>query len=260
MLKCDYAQSPRHVASVVAEYALPADLNPLSDFYYGCDASRKQAWSSAQRIFFQASGSRWSYVEVADPGRQLPDGAVPSFESVALELLHRVEGDAHVCKINSTTPTLVQHLYLFGFEFFHTSNGVQAFGGVAARSAKNPLIPDGSFTTVSTPASTIVTEVNHVTAPPVAVQVVANGKRHAFSLRLTGIDFLQKPPTQRLRLRVVVGQSSYAACPRGSRGTLTITRSSLDNASTAPAVIRLDLCGSLFARGTYRGTAEIITG
>jgi hypothetical protein len=261
MVSCEYSQAPRHTVSVVAEYALPADLNPLSDFYYGCDQRRKQAWTSTGRLYFAASGTRWSYVEFADPGRQLPDTAVGSFESVARALLVHVGASAHLCKINTATPTLVQHLYLFGFEFILTSPDLRAFGGIATQSKSTPLIPDGSFTTVSAPDATVVAKVSHVNAPDFTVQIVAKGRRYSMRLRLErGIDFLQKPPTQRLRMGLDVVRSNYPRCAKGARGRLTITRSALDNSSNAPANVRLDLCGSLFAHGTYRGTADILTG
>ena len=261
MVTCQYSQAPRHAISVVAEYALPEDLNPLSDFYYGCEAKRKQAWTSSGRIFFVASGSRWSYVEFADPGRQLPDGAVVTFETVARTLLEHVSGSAHACRINSTTPTLVQHLYLFGFEFVHTGHGLRAFGGIATQSAKNPLLPDASFTTVSSPDATVVAKVSHVHAPIFTVQIVAKGKHHSLRLHLDpGLGFMQRPPTQRLRLGLDVVSSDYAGCAKGARGTLSITRSSLNNSPNAPAAVRVELCGPLFAQGNYRSTAEIITG
>ena len=261
MVSCQYSQAPRHTVSVVAEYALPADLNPLSDFYYGCDKRRQQAWTSTGRLYFAASGTRWSYVEFADPGRQLPDTAVGSFETVARALLQRVGAVAHVCKINTASPTLVQHLYLFGFEFILSSRDLRAFGGVATQSKSNPLIPDGSFTTVAAPDATVLAKVSHVNAPEFTVQIVAKGRRYFLRLRLGhGVDFLQKPPTQRLRLGLNVVGSNYPRCAKGARGTLTITRSSLDNAANAPANVRVDLCGSLFAHGTYRGTADILTG
>ncbi len=261
MVSCQYSQAPRHAISVVAEYALPADLNPLSDFYYGCDAQRKQAWTSTGRLYFVASGTRWSYVEFADPGRQLPDADVGSFETVARALLQNVGASAHVCQINTATPTVVQHLYLFGFEFIFSSHDLRAFGGIATQSKRNPLIPDGSFTTVAAPDATVLAKVSRVNAPDFTVQIVAQSRRYSLRLRLgRGIDFLQKPPTQRLRLGLNVVGSNYSSCPKGAHGTLTITRSALDNSANAPAKIRVDVCGSLFARGTYRGTADILTG
>jgi hypothetical protein len=172
-----------------------------------------------------------------------------------------VSSSAHVCKINSTTPTLVQHLYLFGFEFFLSSPDVQAFGGIATQSKKNPLLPVGSFNTIVSPDATVSAKVSRVNAPSFTVQIVAKGKHRALQLRLTsGLEFLQKPPTQRLRFGLEVVGSNYAGCPKGAHGTISITRSTLDNAPNAPAIVRVDLCGSLFAHGTYRATAEIITG
>jgi hypothetical protein len=261
MVSCDYTQGPRNAVSVVAEYALPTDLNPLSDFYYGCNARRKQAWTSDGRTFFAASGTRWSYVEFSDPGRQLPDSAEGAFETIARVLLNHVSGSAHRCKLNTVTPTVVHHLYLFGFEFLLSSHELKAFGGIATQSKSNPLIPDASFSAVSEPDATVLAKVTSVKAPVFTVQIVDGGKRHALRLRIDrGIDFLQRPPLQRLRLRLQVVGSNYSRCAKGATGTLTIKRSMLISAPNAPATIRVRLCGAVFAQGTYRGTAEIISG
>jgi hypothetical protein len=261
MVSCHYSQAPKHEVEVIAEYALPADPNPLSDFYFGCDRRRQQIWTTSGRTYFAASGTRWSYVEFTDPGHQLPDAAAGPFVKVAGALLKRVNGNAHVCKINTTTPTLMQHLYLFGFEFVLSSRQIRIFGGIATQSTKNLLIPEASFTTTSDPNATVVANVTAVKSAPFTVQVVGNGGHRALTLRINGgVDFFQRPPTQRLRLRVEVTHSNVPACPTRATGTLTITRSSLLNSPNAPASIRLGLCGSLFARGTYRGTALIISG
>jgi len=261
MISCDYSQPPTHQVSVVAEYALPTDPNPLSNFYYGCSARRKQEWTTTGRVYFVASTTRWSYVEFADPGHQLPESAVPRFENVAKALLQNVSGSAHGCKINTATPTLMQHLYLFGFEFLLSSRDLKAFGGIATKSSSNPLIPVASFSAVSAPNATVLQRVTKVNAPVFTVQVVTNGKRHSLQLRINrGIDFVQKPPTQRLRLLLEVVGSDYSRCAKGASGRLVLTRNALSNAVNAPASVRIQLCGSVFGRGTYRGTALIISG
>jgi len=261
MVSCDYKRAPKHAVSVVAEYALPEDLNPLSDFYYGCNARRKQAWTTAGRTFFVASATRWSYAEFTDPGHQLPDEDAGAFERVARALLQHVAASAHSCRINTATPTVVRHLYLFGFEFIFSSSDLKAFGGIATQSARNPLIPAASFTAVSGRDATVLAKVATVTAPVFTVHVVARQKHHSLRVRIdAGIDFLQRPPTQRLRLHLRVVGSDYARCVKGATGTLTITRNMLNNASNAPASIRVGLCDAAFERGTYRGNAIIISG
>ena len=261
MVSCDYSQAPKHTVSVVAEYALPSDPNPLTDFYYGCNARRKQAWTSTGRLYFVASTTRWSYVEFTDPGHQLPEAGVVPFEGVARALLENVSGSAHVCKINTVTPRLMQHLYLFGFEFLLSSSDLKAFGGIATQSKANILLPEASFSAVSDPNATVVQRVTRVTAKPFTVHIIAKGQRHSIRVRIDhGIDFLQKPPLQRLRLHLAVVGSNYARCAEGKTGRLTITRSAFLNTPTAPAVIRVQLCGAVFGRGTYRGTADIISG
>jgi hypothetical protein len=261
MVTCQYTQGPRHSVSVVAEYALPSDPNPLSDFYYGCNAHRKQAWTRGGRTYFVASAERWSYVEFTDPGHQLPDAAAGRFENTAQALLKHVSSDAHLCAINTATPTLVHHLYLFGFEFLHSSRGLKAFGGIETQSKSNPLIPAASFEAISEPDATVLSKVTSVTAPVFTVHVVANGKQYSLRLRIDhGLDFLQKPPTQQLRLGLEVVGSDYASCPKGMSGRLTITRNAMLNTPDAPASVRVQLCGPVFAQGSYRGTALIIGG
>jgi hypothetical protein len=155
----------------------------------------------------------------------------------------------------------MRHLYLFGFEFILSSRQLRIFGGIATQSKQNVLIPAASFTTTSAPAATVLANVTGVKAAPFTVQVVGKDAHRSLTLRINGgLDFLQKPPTQRLRLRVEVTHSDVRACPAKANGTLTITRSSLLNSPSAPASIRLRLCGALFARGSYRGTALIVGG
>src|SRR5262249_49580209 len=90
MVSCQYSQAPKHSVSVVAEYAMPSDPNPIADFYYGCEAARKQPWTTSGRLYFVTSGTRWSYVEFTDPGHELPESGVVPFERVARALLENV--------------------------------------------------------------------------------------------------------------------------------------------------------------------------
>jgi hypothetical protein len=260
MISCSYSQDPKHLVSVVAEYALPTDPNPLSDFYFGC-SRRARAWTGSGRTYLVESATRWSYVEFTDPSRELPDSEVGTFKSVAHALLDNVSSSAHPCRINTRTPTLMRHLFLFGFEFEFSARGVRAFGGITTQSAADPLLPEGSFSAVSEPNATVLSKVVSVTAPILVVKVVDRGKQHNLRIRFgRGVDFLQRPPLQRLRLRLDVVKSNYSRCAKGAHGVLTIGRSQFFNVRDAPATIRIQLCGSVFGRGTYRGAANIISG
>ena len=120
MMTCTYSKGKANTVSVIAEYADLNDPNPNTDFYYGCKANQHQAWDLTHREYFLGNPDNWSYVEFPDPGHQLPNDAVPAFEQVAKGLLTNVAHLAHDCKLDTTTPTTMQHLYLFGFEFFVT--------------------------------------------------------------------------------------------------------------------------------------------
>jgi hypothetical protein len=261
MITCNYTKGPVFTASVVAEYANPDDPNPNADFFFGCKANRHQDWNLIHRTYFISNPDNWSYVEFTDPSHQLPNASVPTFERVAQNLLENVAPLAHNCRLNTTTPTVMQHSYLFGFEFFLSSGDFKAFGGVPARSQTNVLIPAGSFTSTSEGDATSVAKIVKASAPPFTVNVIDNGKSYDLRMRITGGgNFAQQPPLQRLNLNLRVVSSSYARCPTGSRGTVSIIRSQYLNAPNSPATVRVRLCGSVFRHGTYRGTALLIAG
>jgi hypothetical protein len=261
MMTCNYSKGQAKAVSVIAEYADLDDPDPNTDFYYGCKANRDQSWHLAQRLYFIENPDNWSYVEFADPGHQLPNEAVPAFEQVARALLTNVAHLAHSCKLDTTTPTTLRHLYLFGFEFLFTSPGFEAFGGVPARTPDNELIPEGSFSSTTAADATVVSKVVSAYAPPFTIRVIDHGKAYKLHMRITGgTNFVAQPPTQRVGLSLAVVKSNYPRCQTGSRGTLTIVRSQNSNSPSAPAYIRVQLCGAVFGHGAYRGTALIISG
>ncbi len=261
MLTCTYSQGKASTVGVIAEYADLDDPNPNTDFYYGCKPGLHQAWDLTHRLYFNANSANWSYVEFSDPGHQLPNAAVPAFEQVANALLGNVAHLAHDCKLDTSTPTTMKHLYLFGFEFFVTSPNFKAFGGVPARTPNNVLIPEGSFSATQTPDATVVSKIVSAHAPPFIVQVIDHGKTYKLRMRITGgANFVQQPPTQRLRLKLKVTQSKYPRCRAGSSGTVSILRSENSNSPSAPAFLQVRLCGAVFGHGTSRGTALIISG
>jgi hypothetical protein len=261
MVTCSYSQGKKSAVSVTAEYANTFDPNPNTDFYFGCRANRDQAWDLTHRLYFIENPDNWSYVEFADPGHQLPGDAVPGFEQVAKTLLGNVAHLAHGCRVDTTTPTTLRHLYLFGFEFFVASPNFKAFGGVPAQTPKDELIPEGSFSATTAADATIVSKIVAASAPPFIVQVIDHSKVYKLRMRITGgTNFVVQPPTQRLDLSLAVTRSTYPRCQTGSRGSVSIVRSDYSNSPTAPAFLRVRLCGAVFGHGTYHGTALIISG
>jgi hypothetical protein len=261
MVSCTYTKGKLATVSVVAEYANTDDQNPNSDFYFGCKTKRSQAWDTTHRTYFVSNPKAWSYVEFADPGHQLPGAAVPAFELVAKALLTNVAPLAHGCKVNTTTPTVMPHLYLFGFEFFASSTDLKAFGGVPASSASNPLVPAGSFSSESTADSTVTSKIVSAHAPAFTIKVVDHGKTYNLLTRITGgSTFTQQPPIQRFGLKLRIVKSTYSRCRTGSEGNVTVVRSQYLNSPTAPAQIRVHLCGAVFGHSKYRGTALLISG
>ena len=258
---CDYSKAPNHSVSVVGEYAVPEDPNPFSDFDYGCTGIQGRGWNSSTRTFFATSSTHWSYAEFTDMSHELPDEDRAVFETVAKSLLTQIEPAAHPCRVNTTTPTTIRHLFLFGFEFFVSASHVQAFGGVAAQSAGNVLIPDGRFYVTSGGDSTVLGKVVDVKAPKISMQVTDHAKKYLVSLRISGgIDFREQPPNRRLRLRLEVVGSNYPKCVKGSSGTVSISSNQFLSAPNAPATIKLRVCGAAFSGGQTRGTAKITTG
>jgi hypothetical protein len=261
MVTCNYEKGARDLASVIAEYADLDDPNPNTDFYYGCSTKRSQSWDLVHRTYFISNPDNWSYVEFTDPGHQLPSNSAPAFERVAKTLLSNVAPLVHSCKLNTVTPTVMQHLYLFGFEFFASSPNFKAFGGVPTRGATNILIPAGKFTATSGADSTIVSNIVSASSPPFEVTVIDHGKTYKMKARVTGGgNLVLQPPLQRFNLNVRVEQSNYPKCRAGSKGTISVVRSQYLNSPTAPASVRVRLCGGVFAHDKYRGTALLIGG
>jgi len=256
LVTCTYKQDSRHIVSVQAEYALPTNLNPYADFYFGCKQRRKQDWDNVHRLFFVSGEKSWSYVTFTDPGRELPNADVPRFETIAKSMLESVEPLAHSCELNTTTPTTVRQEYLFTFEFLVTADRFRAFGGVGMRT---PLIPDGVFAaTYAGPTSTVQSKIISVKTDPFHVSVTDGGKHYALRLSLEpGSSFVQRPPKQTLQFGVKVMSSNYPKCRAGEHGSLTIKADNRLTRANSPATVRLALCGSRFGQGRTRGTALI---
>ena len=164
---------------------------------------------------FVTSAKSWSYVEFTDPNHDLPNQYVGVFESLADTLLDKIQPRAHVCHVNTSTPTVLEAPVLLRVRTFVSKGQVRAIGGIAAQSFTNQLIPAGSFVTKSGADSTDVAKVVSVHAPVVAMKVTDGPKKYTVHLRLLqGLTFRDRPPAEQLTLRLVVVRSDYSKCGR----------------------------------------------
>jgi hypothetical protein len=241
---------------VSAEFALPSDMNPINDFYYGCGSNGSVSWDAQNRQYRVTSTNRWLYVTFNDATqRAIPDNQVNTFESLAKTLLNNTESAAHTCSLK-TVPTSTQAGWLFDFEFSFRGNGVIAYGGIGTH---NPGIigaaplPDGTFTTAGEGSNP---KVGKLHTPPILVAVVKNGKKTSMTLRLgKGLSFTYKLVAEgtvsaaTLKAQVRVSRSTEPSCKAGSKGTITFT--------SAPANVALDLCGGFFKTASHKASVTI---
>jgi hypothetical protein len=257
---CHYASALKRV-SLVGEYALPTDINPINDFYYGCTNSHDVAWSDSTRVYIVTSKSQWGYAELNDSDNQLAPSDVSGFESATRALLANTEGFGHVCKVHTTSPVGVNSIFRFSFEFdvHSAAKGFEAFGGVSSSTDGNQSVPAGSFTTlIGANGSSNLAKVVQVQAPEIPMTIVDHGKVHTVTIRIgTGIDFLLQGATERLRANIEVVRSNYPSCRRGATGTLTISTVQILFAAGRSS-IDFALCDNLFERGSRTVKADII--
>jgi hypothetical protein len=219
---CDYFELPRKHILVSVNYAVPDDINPKSDFYWGCSSSTTP-FDPSIRVFRVMSQNQWAIAAFSDVGGYLAQAEVPKFEHITRQLLANAEGYGHPCSLH-TAPTLLTSNFHFSFQ-------VPAGGG------------SGSFWAALKPRQTTVAPVDRVTAVAITLHVRTAGAKHPLTIKVVrGIDFLpvRAHVAARVRLRVRVVASQVPGCGVGQTGTLTIT--------TAPSV-RLAVCGRTFLRG-----------
>ncbi len=239
-VNCNYFTGGGKHVLVYVQYALPADPNPINDFYYGC-SSTVTLWNATDRVFRVTSRDQWAIAVFYDSLFQLKNSEVAMFENVTRRLLQNAEGYAHDCSLH-VAPTPVASSYAFRFE-------VPA--GHAA----------GSFLVRATPngdprASTVPVIQVHV--PNIKLSVTTNGARYILAIEVRrGISYhdfhfvetrpsSSAAPTSRVTFAIKVVNSTVPSCRKGASGKLTV--------STAPSV-SLDVCGQRFLRG--RATASI---
>jgi len=227
-VNCNYVTPDDKHIEVSVAYALPTDINPKGDFFYGC-SSGELPWTSTDRTFHVISRNQWAMATFNDLLRQLDESEARAFQDVTRQLLQNADGYAHDCELK-LAPTVATTRYTFAFE----AVGASSNGSFTTRGQANP----------ATGAMRVVT----AKAPTFAVKV--GGTPRALTVRVRrGLDYHPPTPTTRgmLRLAVAVVGSKLASCHRGATGTLTVT--------TAPAV-RLTVCGKTFLGG--RASATIL--
>jgi hypothetical protein len=219
-----YAATNTHV-TVTVSYALPSDVNPVNDFYWGCGAGTMR-WNESYRVYRVPSVTQWANATLIDAGGFLPARDVPAFRTVTDRLLENAEGYGHACKL-LTRPTAVALKYTFDIKAAGGNLKSQFLAEEAAKNGVHPIVQ-----------STVTTA---------RVRVTADGKSRPLTIRLArGLDF--RPATARsagqVRYAVKVVSSKVPSCRGGAAGTLTIT--------TRPSVL-LAVCGQRFLRGADVG-------
>lgn len=260
-VQCSYIKAGK-VMVVTADFALPTDQDPYADFDYGCSYGGDQAWTASGRTYIVTSKHQWGYAELVDYEHVLSAGEVGIFERLTRELLADSEGFGHSCSLETKRPVSAQELFLFSFEWSTLGPNYTEFGGVSSASPGNPLIPEGSFTTVSSATgSSLLEKVIRIHAPAIPLTIVSQDHERTVTIKIVqGIDYATSSTSDRLRMRVQVVGSDDASCPRGSRGTMTLSTTQFLSNTTGDAALRFDLCGTLFSRGRPVTIAQIVSG
>ena len=259
-ITCSYLNAKGQGIGIVVNFALPTDLNPVDDFYYGCSGLGAVPWSDTQRIYQLTSATHWLDANFSDPYQLTTGNQVTQFEAMTRVMLSTAQPLAHACAVKvAPTPALAG--WLFDFEFALSGKSGFAFGGIGTHvpaqgkiaGVSSYAIPDGSFQTKG-PAQH--PQVATLSAPVVPITVVTGSTKHTVTIKLLGatrFSFTEIRAGQlavaALLLRVQVIHSTLTTCPVGSQGSLTL--------STIPASVRLKLCGPVF--GALRSGPPTVT-
>ncbi len=219
---CEYFDLPTKHVLVVVSYAVPDDINPVSDFYWGC-RSGGTPWDDSTRVFRVMSPHQWAIAAFSDVGGDLSRGDAQKFETITRQLLQNAEGFGHTCA-RSTSET------------FLTSNFHYSFKVAAGQGS-------GSFWATLGPKPTSTVPVGRVMSVTISLQLTRHGVTQPLTIRVErGFDYSPAGPrvTGRVRLGVKVVASKVPSCHAGNTGTLTIT--------TRPSV-KLAICGQTFLQG-----------
>jgi hypothetical protein len=250
VVNCDYYNTNKSHIRVTGDLALPIDLNPINDFYYGCGTrldSHDVAWDSVNRTMLIQSKTAWAFAIVTDPYHAFENADVTDFKQVATDLLKSISGKAHSCALDTRHPTEAPASWGFDFELSITtgSNGVfDAFGGIGTSGPSR--LPLGSFVTTGGPDARNHYKVKSINLPDVDLTVVQHGVSRHLTLKFTkAIRFYYKAPKAAFVVGVKVAGSHVPGCPNGSTGKLAAT-SILSNSLVGAKTLTLTLCGSLF--------------
>jgi hypothetical protein len=259
-ITCVFANRGSKTVSVVVSYALPTDLRPFDDFFYGCGTSGAVAWDNTQRVYHLPSADRWALASFTDTLKIMTSADVPRFKAVARTMVDAAHNLAHTCSSNAL-PTQAVATWLFDFDFELKGNGIVATGRLGTHVPQQGTsagvatyaVPDGSFKTSGSPANPLVTKLK---APHVTITLHDHGKIYTVTFAFTkGISFRKtgQAAAASLVAGVAVVHSSLTGCRARSQGTLTMM--------TAPATLKLDLCGDVFGSlKTRAARVDIETG
>jgi hypothetical protein len=219
---CTYHATSARPLTVTVSYALPTDVNPFNDSYWGCGRPGMK-WDDSYRVYRVSSVNQWASASFNDVWQVLESRDVPAFESVTRRLLANAEGYGHSCDL-SARPTALKSRYSFDFRLL---------SGGRIHSV---------FFTEGEPKGGVLRIVQAtVTDAPLRVKV--GGKTRTLTVRLTrGIDYrpAKASAPSRIRYSVQVVGSTVSSCRKGATGTLTIV--------TSPSVL-LQVCKQSFFRG-----------
>jgi hypothetical protein len=250
VVNCDYFNANKSHVRVTGDIALPIDLNPINDFYYGCGSrldSHDVKWDSVNRTMLIQSRTSWAFAIVTDPFHAFENSDVIDFQKVATQLLQSISGKAHTCALDTVNPTEAPASWGFDFELSITtgSNGVfDAFGGIGTSGPAR--LPLGSFVTEGGPDAKNHYKVTSISLPDVDLTVVQHGASRHLTLKFTkAVRFYYKAPLAAFVVGVKVANSHVPGCPNGSTGTLGAT-SVFSSTIVGPKTLHLKLCGSLF--------------
>jgi hypothetical protein len=218
-ISCTYFASLVKQVTLRVSYALPTDINPVTDFYFGCGGGGLP-WNDSDRVYRVPALEQWANASLIDLLGAVPAANVPTFEALTRQLLQNAAGYGHPC-VTVSKPTALTSRYSFDIRVaggnlksvFWTSES-QAKGGV------QPVVQADVSTTL--------------------LKVKAAGKMRTLAIKLTrGIDYR---PTRfhtadTVRYAVKVVGTRVPGCKRGATGTLTI--------SNRPSLL-LQVCGQSF--------------
>jgi hypothetical protein len=258
-ITCSYLNTKGEALGIAVNFALPTDLNPVSDFAYGCDGGGPVAWDANQRVYQVTSHAYWLDANFSDPYHLATGGTISAFESAARTMLSDATELAHPCLVK-IVPTSTLAGWLFDFAFRLAGKGVVAIGAIGthvpaagiAPGVPSFPVPDAHFSTETSAGHTVVHKLD---APVIPITVRNGSGRHVVTVAITkagGFSFAMlnaQTAAASLNLRIRVVASSLSSCPRGSRGTLSL--------ATHPATVRLALCASTF--GSLKTQAAMVT-